>query len=127
MNSKKDEQPPDSSQDFSSLQFGAEIAENKEVADNLDTGERVTLERLGIQEKLKDQKSDRALRESYAKKLFVFLYIYIIGVFVILLMNGFPCVPFKLSDIVLTVLVGSNAVAALGLVSIVPRGLFKNR
>ncbi|MEX0504049.1 hypothetical protein AB3X55_10680 [Alphaproteobacteria bacterium LSUCC0719] len=128
MRSRKDEQQPDLSNDLSEfLSKGAQFAREKQSADELDRGEVEAAQYLALQERIKDQQSDRNLREKYANRLFWFLCIYNFVVLLLLVMQGFPSCPFQLPDIVLTTLVGSNAVAAIGLVSTVSRGLFKHR
>ena len=128
MNSKKDDQLRDRSQDLKALlSKGAEFARQKTTADPLDQNEERAAEFRAAQERINDQISDRTLREKYANRLFWFLCIYNAVVLSIALMQGFTRLPFELSDVVLTTLVGSNAIAAFGLVSTVSKGLFKNR
>lgn len=128
MNSKKDVQPPDRSRGLEkSLSKGAEFAREKRVADRLDQSEERAAESRAERERIKDQISDRTLREKYAKRLFWFLCVYNVVVLLIVVMQGFPSCPFELPEMVLLTLVGSNAIAAFGLVSTVSRGLFKNR
>ena len=128
MSSNEDDQPPDSFQELDEfLSKGAEFAREKTTADSLDQDEERAAEDLAFQEGINNQISDRTLREKYANRLFWFLCIYNALVLLIVMMQGFPSCPFELSDIVLTTLVGSNAIAAFGLVSTVSKGLFKNR
>lgn len=128
MSSNEDDQPPDNFQELDeSLSKGAEFARQKTTADSLDQDEERAAEFRAAQEHINDQISDRTLREKYADRLFWFLCLYNVAVLSIVMMQGFPRCPFELPDIVLATLVGSNAVAAFGLVSTVSRGLFKNR
>lgn len=128
MNSRQDELQPDRSEDLSEvLSKGAQLVRHKQTANSLDRREKDAFESRAEEERIKDQRSDRNLREKYANRLFWFLCIYNFVVLLILMMQGFPSCPFQLPEIVLTTLVGSNAVAAIGLVSTVSRGLFKHR
>ena len=128
MSSNEDDQPPDSFQELDeSLSKGAEFARQKTTADSLDQDEERAAEFRAAQEHINDQISDRTLREKYAHRLFWFLCSYNTIVLLIVMMQGFPSCPFELSEIVLATLVGSNAIAAFGLVSTVSKGQFKNR
>ena len=68
--------------------------------------------------------ADRDLRKKYASHVWWFLVCYLITVIVFLLMSGFSICGFKLHDAVLVTLAGSTAVAAIGLVRIIAKGLF---
>ena len=128
MISRKDHQQSDQLESLvKALSIGAELVEQKTTADTLDQREKRDLDVRAAQEAINDQTSDRKLREKYAHLFFIFLCIYNTAVLIIVMMQGFPSCPFKLPEIVLTTLVGSNAIAAFGLVSTVSRGLFKNR
>jgi len=78
--------------------------------------------------KLRVQRDFEAVRakmaEPYANKVFGFLVGYCLFVAAIILMNGFQCTGFHISDVVLGVIAGSTAVAAIGLVGFVVSGLF---
>jgi hypothetical protein len=65
-----------------------------------------------------------AMAEPYANKVFWFLVWYCVFVGIIILMNGFQTGGFHISDVVLGVIAGSTAVAAIGLVGFVVSGLF---
>lgn len=60
----------------------------------------------------------------YSNKVFSFLCIYCLGVFLLILGSGQKFIEFNLAKEVLVVLSGSTAVAAIGLVGIVVKGLF---
>jgi hypothetical protein len=64
------------------------------------------------------------MAEPYANKVFYFLIGYCVFVGAILLLDGFPCFRFHISDVVLGVIAGSTAVSAIGLVGFVVSGLF---
>lgn len=83
---------------------------------------RIQLEKL--KEEVENNKSDRALRKGYADKIIKYLQCYSIVVGGFVLLHGFG-LGFALPEIVLTTLVGSTAVAAIGLVGFVAKGLFK--
>jgi len=65
------------------------------------------------------------LMEPYSKNVFRFVVCYCVGVFILLMLQG-ACENFELPDVVLGVIAGSTAVAALGLVGIVLKGLFRD-
>ena len=79
------------------------------------------------QARIADVKSDRDLRETYAQKIIQFMRIYASCVLIVLLLSGFEVswYVFKLPDPVLAILVGSTAVAVVGLVGFIARGLFR--
>ena len=82
-------------------------------------------------ERLKGEKSLESVKAGlltpYANKVFYFLCAYCFFVFFLLLLSGGATQWFRLPMEVLTVLSGSTAVAAIGLVGIVVRGLFSSR
>lgn len=82
-------------------------------------------------DRLKGQQTFDQIRtkmaEPYANRVFVFLIFYCVFVGIIILMNGFPAVGFHISDVVLAVIAGSTAVAAIGLVGFVVSGLFGSK
>lgn len=61
----------------------------------------------------------------YANRVFCFLVGYCLFVGVILLLHGFKICSFELPELVLSVIAGSTAAAAIGLVGFVVSGLFK--
>jgi hypothetical protein len=65
-----------------------------------------------------------SMAEPYANKVFGFLVGYCVFVAAVLIMDGFPCFGFHISDVVLGIIAGSTAVAAIGLVGFVVSGLF---
>jgi hypothetical protein len=76
-------------------------------------------------EELADMRLSRSLRERYANWAFAYLVCFTVFCMTLVVAQGFPDVPFKLSDNVIITLVGSTAVAAIGLVGWIARGLFK--
>jgi hypothetical protein len=87
------------------------------------------VEDLGAEnERLNGQKTFEDVRalmaEPYANKVYWFLVFYCSFVGLILILDGFPAVGFHISDVVLGVISGSTAVAAIGLVGFVVSGLF---
>lgn len=77
-----------------------------------------------------DRVSDRKMRESYANKVFWFMVAYATAMFYLLICAGTKCIwffgsiDFSLPDIVLTTISGTTAVAVVGLVGFVVKGLF---
>jgi hypothetical protein len=78
-----------------------------------------------LREKVNDMRSDRSLRERYANLAFLYLAFYTGFCVIIVIAQRRPDVAFKLSNEVIITLVGSTAVAAIGLVGWIARGLFK--
>lgn len=82
-------------------------------------------EKLKAETERRDPKSVRAgMMEPYAKKVFRYLRWYTISVGVILILHGFRIFGFHLPDMTLSILVGSTAVSAIGLVRSIVNGLF---
>lgn len=95
------------------------------------------LERQKLQEEInslkqdnKNKKGNRRLRRDYANKVFLYLAIYSAISAIIVFLNGFQNFPFgikfQLDPVIVTTLIGSTAVAAIGLVLAVVNGLFKD-
>jgi hypothetical protein len=80
-------------------------------------------DRLSTKESLDDIKAQ--LIRPYANKVFIYLCCYSVFVAAAIILNGFGINKFSLDGGVLSVLSGSTAVAAIGLVGIVVKGLFK--
>lgn len=71
--------------------------------------------------------ADREMRQTYAGRILRYLEFYSCGVGVLLLCEGFGnYVGFELDKEVVATLVGSTAVAAIGLVGFIARGLFRS-
>ncbi len=107
----------------------SEILKNSELSDVDAEKSKIDAEKSKIEvdkgkEELENIKLDRNLRKKYAGRVWGFLVAYLIIVVVILFLSGFSIYGFKLPDMVLIALVGSTAVAAIGLVRIIAKGLF---
>jgi hypothetical protein len=112
---------------------GAELATKKGKPDAQDALEENTLEISKLQAEVDalqqnnaDRVANRSMRETYAKKVYRYLIGYSASCMALLLLCGFKSIGFTLPDTVLTVVVGSTAAAAIGLVGFVVNGLFKN-
>lgn len=71
--------------------------------------------------------ADRDMRQTYAGRILRYLEVYSAGVAVMLLAEGFGThMGFALDKDVVATLVGSTAVAAIGLVGFIARGLFRS-
>ena len=96
----------------------------------VDSLKKITAEDLQTQKLLNEELrariesrvQDTWMRKIYAAAVFLYLLVYSLCVLVILFLAGTDKI--KLPDNVLVVLAGSTAVAAIGLVSQVGRGLF---
>jgi hypothetical protein len=74
---------------------------------------------------IKDVEADREMRKTYAGRILRYLEFYSAGVAVLILLSGFRVSGFTLEPHILAALVGSTAVAAIGLVGFIARGLFR--
>jgi hypothetical protein len=72
-----------------------------------------------------DRRVNRKLRWKYARWVFCYLVSYSVFVGGVLILSGFGILGFVLSEAVLSTLVGSTAISAIGLVLAVTTGLFK--
>lgn len=70
--------------------------------------------------------ADRDMRKTYAARILRYLEIYSGGVVTLLVLDGWHPWGFDIPDQVATTLVGSTAVAAIGLVGFIARGLFRS-
>jgi hypothetical protein len=96
----------------------------------LDWAESTAAERAQLKNKLarsriKNVKADRKMRKTYAGRILRYLEIYSTVVGVTLIISGFGLRDFNLPPEILATLVGSTAVAAIGLVGFIARGLFR--
>lgn len=78
-----------------------------------------------IEQGNRNHEANRDLRTRYAKAVYWYLIGYSVCSFALLLASGFKPLGFSLPDAVLSLVVGSTAVAAIGLVGFVVQGLFK--
>lgn len=74
---------------------------------------------------IKDRKSDRRLRRRYANRILYYLETYSIVVGAFVLFDGWDILGFTLDPKIIAALVGSTAIAAIGLVGFIAKGLFK--
>lgn len=70
--------------------------------------------------------ADREMRKTYAARILRYLEIYSGGVLTLLVLDGARPGGFDIPEAVATTLVGSTAVAAIGLVGFIARGLFRH-
>lgn len=76
-------------------------------------------------QRLKDAESNRHLREGYANKVYGYLVAYSAAALTLVVADGFKIFGFDLDTTVVSIIVGSTAVSAIGLVGFVVKGLFK--
>ena len=76
-------------------------------------------------EAVADRKQVRDLRESYSQRVFWYLVAYSSAALLLVFLHGWRVLGFQLDTVVLSLVVGSTAVSAIGLVGIVVKGLFK--
>lgn len=79
-----------------------------------------------LEEQNEDKAGNRRLRADYAKKVYYYLCAYSLACLLLLILSGWKILGFELPWQVLSLLVGSTAVAAIGLVGFVVNGLFKS-
>jgi hypothetical protein len=77
------------------------------------------------EETQKDRSSTRRLREDYGRRVYQYLVGYSMAAFLLVMLHGMKYQGFQLDTTVISLIVGSTAVSAIGLVGIVVRGLFK--
>lgn len=111
---------------------GASLAAKKESPDTQDRLERddIEIEALKLRNRLskahlKSAKADRKMRRQYAGRILRYLEYYSGVVALLILLAGFKPFSFSIESAVLSTLVGSTAVAAIGLVGFIARGLFR--
>jgi hypothetical protein len=88
--------------------------------------ERAQLENKLARSRIKNVKADRKMRKTYAGRILRYLEIYSAAVAVMIIVSGFGLWGFSLAPEILATLVGSTAVAAIGLVGFIARGLFRS-
>jgi len=115
------------------ISAGIALAEHKTAPDVLDKQEtediaaiRKKAEIQAIIESNEDKKANRLLRYKYAMQVYYYLVGYSVVCTTLLVLAGLFPSHFHLADNVLTTLVGSTGVSAIGLVGFVVNGLFKN-
>ena len=112
------------------IDVGVEAVELVVRPDTNDLMERHAAERAQLENKLarsriKNVKADRKMRKTYAGRILRYLEIYSIVVGLMVVASGFKILGFTLPVEILASLVGSTALAAIGLVGFIARGLFK--
>lgn len=117
--------------DLSRIAVGVQIAQRKIGKDSKDSLEEETLPAKRykavtetIVQSNHDRRANRILRTRYASYVFKFLVGYSGFCASVVLLNGFHAFGFALADGVVSTLVGSTAVSAIGLVATVVAGLF---
>jgi hypothetical protein len=113
-----------------SIDAGVPLAESKTAPDAYDLLEDERLQKIRLENKfsrsrLKDVKADRRLRKTYANRILRFLEVYAGIVALMVVADGFHFLGFHLEKEVTATLVGSTAIAAIGLVGFIARGLFR--
>lgn len=112
------------------IDAGVFLVEEKSALDARDLLEIEDVEKRKLENKLakakiKDVKADRRLRKTYANRILRFLELYSTGVALIIVASATKYNGFSLDKEVIVTLVGSTAVAAIGLVGFIARGLFR--
>lgn len=105
------------------------MVENVQVPGPRDLLERAEAEKAQLTNELarahiKNVEADRAMRQTYAGRILRYLEWYSAGVAALILLAGFNVGGFTLEQGILAALVGSTAIAAIGLVGFIARGLF---
>lgn len=88
---------------------------------------RLALQNELLEAKIDDLVQDRDQRKTYSNRLFRLIVCWLMAIGLIVLLDGFSCIPFALSVPVLTTIIGSTTVAVLGLFAIVVNYLFPKR
>ena len=125
-------QPDSKGIQLQDIEASLKIVEEKREPDEKDLQEtrgldarKMRAEIDAIEQGNSDRAANRQLRSQYADKVYKYLSWYTFGALVITLLAGFKIQGFALPDLVLSTIVGSTAVAAIGLVGFVVNGLFK--
>jgi hypothetical protein len=112
------------------IDTGVAVVEDVSAPDPRDLLERAAAERARLENKLarsriKNVKADRKMRKTYAGRILLYLEAYSVVVALMVIAAGFGLWGFTLPVEILASLVGSTAIAAIGLVGFIARGLFK--
>lgn len=115
------------------IDSGIPVVAAKNAPDRKDKLEREDLELDGIRLKnllaksrIKNVKADRRMRKTYAARILKYLELYSLGVGFLVFLHGTHLKGFSLEENILAALVGSTAVAAIGLVGFIAKGLFRS-
>lgn len=112
------------------IDTGVSLVETIGRPDAQDLMERASVERAQLENKLarsriKNVKADRRMRKTYAGRILLYLEVYSVAVATMVVAAGFKLWSFELPPEILATLVGSTALAAIGLVGFIARGLFQ--
>lgn len=112
------------------IDTGISVVESVSQPDQKDrmaviAAEQAQLENELRKSQIKNVEADREMRQKYAERVLRYLEGYSIVVGIFCIAAGFELCGFKLPDLILTTLVGSTAVAAIGLVGFIAKGLFQ--
>lgn len=112
------------------IETGIQAVEHVSRPDPQDLLEQAMVERTQLENKLarsriKNVKADRKMRKTYAGRILRYLEVYSVSVAVMIVASGFHIVGFDLPPEIQASLVGSTALAAIGLVGFIARGLFR--
>lgn len=115
---------------LNAIDTGLALVEANDSPDRKDYLEQEEAEAARLRNRLarshiKSVKADRKMRKKYASQILRYLYCYSGFVGALTLLSGWRIMWFELPDAVLTALVGSTAIAAIGLVGFIARGLFR--
>jgi hypothetical protein len=75
-------------------------------------------------QKIEDLKSNRDLRETYAKLCVGFMCVWSLIVWILVIASGFESLCIHYSDTVLVSIIGGSTVNVIGLVLVIMKGLF---
>jgi hypothetical protein len=89
------------------------------------SAERAQLDNDLARSRIKNVKADRKMRRTYAGRILLYLEVYSTVVGLMVVTSGFKLFGFSLPVEILASLVGSTALAAIGLVGFIARGLFQ--
>lgn len=112
--------------------------EKDELQTDIEENESDTIRRKYLEQKLKTEnellaeeleshRQDRDQRKDFAMKIFDFVSLYMLGVFVLLVLSGIECNRFRLSDSVLLTLLGTTTATIIGVFNFVARYLFHSK
>lgn len=125
-------QTPTSPRELSleSIDAGVPSVEGKRAPDARDLLEAEEIKTAQLQNRLalahiKNVKADRKMRKTYAGRILLYLEVYSVAVGAMVIASGIERLGFKLPVEILASLVGSTALAAIGLVGFIARGLFR--
>jgi hypothetical protein len=112
------------------IDTGVSLVEDVRRPDQIDLLERAAAERAQLandlaRSRIKNVKADRKMRRTYAGRILLYLEVYSIVVGLMVITAGFRLWGFQLPVEILASLVGSTALAAIGLVGFIARGLFQ--